>query len=362
MIAVDVALERQGFALDAQFTAGAGITALFGESGSGKSTILHLIAGLLRPSRGRIAIDDRVFTDTARGIFLPPHRRRVGYVFQDALLFPHLSVRRNLRYGAWFNRAHATRIGFDQAVGLLGIGHLLDRKPSTLSGGERQRAAIGRALLSGPDLLLMDEPLAALDHERKREIIPYIEKLRDELKLPIIYVSHAMDEVARLAGHVVAMDKGRVTAAGSPADILQPRGAAPAGRFARLSVLAAHAPRFDETYGLTTLAHAAGPITLIGRVDAGRGPTRVVIRAIDVTLALAMPCDISIRTMLKGRIAAITAGEGAIMFAEVELEGGDRLAAAVTRKAVDDMGLDAGDTVYCLIKAVSIDERLMAAP
>ncbi|CAN5404277.1 molybdenum ABC transporter ATP-binding protein [soil metagenome] len=362
MIDVDVALVRNNFTLEAKFKTGSGITALFGESGSGKSTLLHLIAGLVRPSRGKIVADNRVFLDTERHIDLPPHRRRVGYVFQDALLFPHLNVARNLRYGTWFNRKDGARIGFADAVELLGISHLLDRKPPTLSGGERQRVAIGRALLSGPALLLMDEPLAALDLDRKREIIPYIERLRDDLKLPVIYVSHAIDEVARLADHVVALERGRIIAEGTAGDVLQPRGAGTADRFARASVLTAHTPQFDETYGLTTLAHPAGPISIAGRIDARRGKIRVIVRAIDVTLALAKPSHISVRTMLKGRIFAVNRSDGPIMFADVELQGGDHLTAAITRKAVDDMGLDAGDAVHCLIKAVSIDERLMIAP
>ena len=208
----------------------------------------------------------------------------------------------------------------------------------------------------------MDEPLAALDLDRKREIIPYIERLRDELKLPVIYVSHAIDEVARLADHVVALDKGHVVGEGTPAEILQPRGVT-TDRFTRVSVLSAHGPQFDAHYGLTAVMHPAGPITLIGRLDARLGVAiRVVIRATDVTLALAKPSDISLRTMLKGRVSAVSPGEGAIMYVDVELDGGDRLAAAVTRKAVDELGLDHGDQVYCLIKAVSIDERLMLAP
>ena len=361
MIDVAVSLSRGGFTLDAQFSAGRGITALFGPSGSGKSTILNLIAGLTRPDRGRIAIGETVFTDTARGISLPPHRRRIGYVFQDALLFPHLNVRRNLGYGRWFSREPGA-VGIDQIAALLGIGHLLDRAPATLSGGERQRAAIGRALLSNPRIFLMDEPLAALDVERKAEIIPYIERLRDELGLPILYVSHAVDEVARLADRIITLADGRVAGEGPVSEILGPKLGAGRDRFARFAVINGSRPVYDERYDLTSVEHPAGKISVAGRLSQHDGHVRIIVRATDVTLSLSKPNEISIRTMLKGTIANIEEAKGPVVIAEVALAGGDRLAAAITRKAVDELGLDQGDTVYCLIKAVSIDERLMQAP
>ena len=211
MIEANLSTSRGAFSLVAAFTAGRGITALFGPSGAGKSTVLNLIAGLTRLDEGYIRVDGTVFADTSLGISLPVHRRRIGYVFQDALLFPHLDVRRNLVYGRRFAPAEV-KSDFSQIVDLLGIAHLLERKPATLSGGERQRVAIGRALLTDPRLLLMDEPLAALDIDRKAEVIPYIERLRDELGLPILYVSHAIDEVARLADRVIVLDRGRITA------------------------------------------------------------------------------------------------------------------------------------------------------
>jgi molybdate transport system ATP-binding protein len=361
MIKAELALTRGDFSLDVSFTAGPGVTALFGPSGSGKSTILNLIAGLIRPDRGRVAIDDTVFTDTENGIATPPHRRRIGYVFQDALLFPHLNVRRNLDYGTWFSRAPAAA-SIDHIAGLLGIGHLLDRAPSTLSGGERQRVAIGRALLANPRLLLMDEPLAALDIERKAEIIPYIERLREELSLPILYVSHAVDEVARLADRVIALANGRVAAEGTVTEILGSKLGPGQDRFARLAVINGSSPAYDEGYGLTTVEHPAGRITVAGRLKSHNGNLRIVVRATEVTLSLSPPHGISVRTMLKGTIAHIEPAQGPVVIAEVELVGGERLAAAITRKAVDDLGLQAGDPVFCLIKAVSIDERLMLAP
>lgn len=360
MIEIDVALSRVDFALQVAFTAGSGITALFGESGAGKSTVLHLAAGLIRPDRGRIAVNGTVFTDTQSRTFLPPHQRRVGYVFQDALLFPHLNVRQNLLYGRWFTKPAEEAISLDQVTSLLGIGHLLDRRPTTLSGGERQRVAIGRALLAAPRLLLMDEPLAALDIERKREIIPYIQKLRDELNLPILYVSHAIEEVARLADRVILMAQGKVVGDGPPQQVLGPKAGPGDDRFARISILTTVGPSYDPSYQLTEVTHPAGRITLPGRIAPGEGPIRLVIRATDVTLALTKPRELSIRTALPGKVAGFSEPQGAVVMVEVGLAGGEMLAAAVTRKAVDELGLGIGDQVWCLVKSVSIDDRLMA--
>ncbi|MGE0242071.1 MAG: molybdenum ABC transporter ATP-binding protein [Parvibaculaceae bacterium] len=362
MIEVDVALARTGFALEVGFTAGPGITALFGESGAGKSTVLHLVAGLLRPDRGRIVVDGTVFTDRNARIFLPPHRRRIGYVFQDALLFPHLTVRQNLLYGRWFTRPGSGAVSLEQVAELLGIEALLGRRPTTLSGGERQRVAIGRALLAAPHILLMDEPLAALDIERKREIIPYIQKLRDELGLPILYVSHAIEEVARLADRVILMAQGKVVSDGPAQQVLGPKAGPGDDRFARISILTTGNPSYDQAYQLTEVSHPAGRITLPGRIAPGDGTVRLVIRATDVTLAVSQPRELSIRTALRGKVAAISEPAGAVVMVEVGLTGGELLAAAVTRKAVDELGLGIGDQVYCLVKSVSIDDRLMAAP
>jgi molybdate transport system ATP-binding protein len=197
------------FALDFAFESDARVIALFGPSGSGKSTLLNVIAGLIRPQVGLVRVEGRVLTDTPAGTFVPPHRRRIGYVFQDTRLFPHLSVRRNLAYGRWFTSASERYASPEEIVALLGLGTLLDRRPPTLSGGEKQRVAIGRALLASPRLLLMDEPLASLDAARKAETLPYIERLRDELAIPVVYVSHSRDEVDRLADEVVHLEAGR---------------------------------------------------------------------------------------------------------------------------------------------------------
>lgn len=208
---IDVALRhRQGdFTLDLAFHSAAPVVALFGPSGSGKSTVLHAIAGLLRPETGRVMVGGRLLTDTAAGLHVPPHRRRIGYVFQEGRLFPHLNVRQNLLYGRRFTPKGERFGSIDEITALLGLEPLLSRRPTTLSGGEKQRVAIGRAILASPRLLLMDEPLASLDTARKAETLPYIERLRDELGIPIVYVSHSPEEVARLTREVIRLEGGR---------------------------------------------------------------------------------------------------------------------------------------------------------
>ena len=211
MIALSVRHRRGDFVLDVAFESDARVVALFGPSGSGKTTLLHVVAGLIRPHRGMVRVEGRVLADTASGTFLPPHRRRIGYVFQDGRLFPHLSVRGNLAYGRRFAPKRERYADPGEVVALLGLGPLLDRRPQTLSGGEKQRVAIGRALLASPRLLLMDEPLASLDAARKAETLPYVERLRDELRIPIVYVSHSREEVDRLADEVVELRAGRLS-------------------------------------------------------------------------------------------------------------------------------------------------------
>lgn len=217
-IAIDVVLRQGDFTLTAALALpGAGVTVLFGPSGAGKTSLINCVAGLVRPERGRIAVGERVLFDSRARIDLPPERRHVGYVFQDGRLFPHMTVAANLRYGM---KAATGSVGFDEVVDLLGIGHLLQRRPANLSGGEKQRVAIGRALLSSPQLLLMDEPLASLDHARRAEILPYLERLRDRYALPILYVTHDRNEARRLAALVVLFRHGQVTAQGRPEQVL----------------------------------------------------------------------------------------------------------------------------------------------
>jgi molybdate transport system ATP-binding protein len=214
VLAVDVEKRLGAFTLAGRFKATGGVTALFGPSGAGKTTLVNMIAGLLAPDRGSIALDDTVLFDAAAGIDVPPHRRRIGYVFQEGRLFPHLSVRQNLDYGRRMSRHPRDSDAFARIAQLLDIGPLLDRRPRTLSGGERQRVAIGRALLIRPRLLLLDEPLASLDAARKHEILPYLVRLRDEAHVPMVYVSHTAAELRQIATNVVRLDAGRVVASG----------------------------------------------------------------------------------------------------------------------------------------------------
>ncbi len=348
---VDVDLARGSFRLAARFTAPSGLTALFGRSGSGKTTLVDIVGGLVRPDRGRVAVDGQALVDSAAGVFVPRHRRRLGYVFQDSRLFPHLSVRRNLLYGRWFNRATGgPAVEFDTVVDLLGIGRLLDRSPESLSGGEKQRVAIGRALLAHPRLLLMDEPLASLDEGRRAEILPYIERLRDEAGVPILYVSHSAVEVARLATTVVLLADGKVTAVGPVSDILPLADPGDGG-----SVLDAVVARHDEEFRLTVLATRAGELQ-VPRLGAAVGTTvRAYIRGRDVMLALAPPEEISALNVLAGRVAEVVPdGNGAQ--AEIRLDcNGASLAARVTAKSVHRLRLAPGLAVYAVIKSVSFE-------
>jgi molybdate transport system ATP-binding protein len=352
-MSLDVDLEhaREGFRLAAHFTAPPGLTALFGRSGSGKTTLVDIVAGLIAPHRGRVAVDGQTLVDTERGVFVAKHLRRIGYVFQDSRLFPHLSVRQNLLYGRWFAAGNGGASGdFDSVVELLGIGPLLDRRPDPLSGGEKQRVAIGRALLAHPRLLLMDEPLASLDEARRAEILPYIERLRDEAGVPILYVSHSVAEVARLATTVVILTEGQITAVGPVLDVLPLADAGDGG-----SVLDAVVARHDEAFQLTALASAAGDLQ-VPRLAAPVGThVRAYIRARDVMLSLRPPEEISALNVLAGRITTITPGTSGAQ-ADVRLDcNGATLMARVTAKSVQRLALSPGRPVYAVIKSVSFE-------
>ena len=347
---VDVDHRRGSFHLEARFTAAPGLTALFGRSGSGKTSLVNIVGGLIRPDRGRIAVDGQVLVDTERGLFVPAHRRRIGYVFQDSRLFPHLSVRRNLLYGRWFARGGGgAKADLGTVVDLLGIGHLLERHPDSLSGGEKQRVAIGRALLAKPRLLLMDEPLASLDEARRAEILPYIERLRDEAGVPILYVSHSVAEVARLATTVVVLADGRVSAVGPVQDILPLADATDGG-----AVLDATVSCHDEAFQLSILQSLAGELQ-VPRLPVPVGaPVRAYIRARDVMLSLQPPTDISALNVLAGTIAGISPAGSAQ--ADIRLDcNGATLMARVTAKSVDRLGLAAGRPVYAVVKSVSFE-------
>jgi molybdate transport system ATP-binding protein len=355
---LDVAIQARlgSFELDVAFAAPMpGVTALFGRSGAGKSSIVQAIAGLVRPRTGHIRIGGAVLFDSRAGIDLAPERRRVGYVFQDARLFPHMTVERNLTYG--FRRAPAAErgIGLTPVVELLGISPLLARRPQHLSGGERQRVALGRALLAQPRLLLMDEPLAALDAERKAELLPYLERLHAELALPIVYVTHAIDEVARLADTLVVVEAGRVAACG-PLSAVLARGDLPllGDREDALNVIDAVVVAQEPARGLTRLGFAGGDFR-VSRVDRpGGAKLRLRIAARDVILATERPASISIRNVLAGRVAVLAEGRGGAALVTVAI-GATSLHARITADAAHDLRLEAGHPVFVLVKSVAID-------
>ncbi|MFO1304625.1 MAG: molybdenum ABC transporter ATP-binding protein [Burkholderiales bacterium] len=357
MIEVDVEERLGAFHLDVRFEADAPIVGLFGRSGAGKTSVVNAIAGIGRPHRGRIRINGDVLFDTSQGIDVPPERRRVGYVFQDALLFPHLDVLANLTYGERLRAPSERVIARERVVELLGLGGLLARKPRTLSGGEKQRVAIGRALLAQPRILLMDEPLAALDVERKAEILDYVERLRDELSIPIIYVSHSVAEITRLADTVVVLSEGRCLAAGNVEDVMGRADLRPAtGRYEAGALVDTQVLRHDDASGLTTLGFDGGEL-LVPKVDAATGErVRARIRARDVSLAIARPQGISILNILPGRVVSVDDGGGAIVDVQVAV-GSATIAARISRRSRDDLGIRAGRDVFALVKAISFDQR-----
>ena len=357
-LSVAVTHRLGAFELAAAFHAENGVTALFGRSGSGKTTLVNIVGGLLRPQTGRVALDDTVLVDTQKRIWVPPHRRRIGVVFQEGRLLPHLSVRQNLVFGRWFAPRRERAVDVAAVVDLLGIGPLLGRRPAGLSGGEKQRVAIGRALLSKPRLLLMDEPLAALDDTRKAEILPYLERLRDEARVPIVYVSHSVAEVARLADTLVVLDNGRVTAVGPVADVLARldivslAGSREAGAVLEARILAQ-----DDGYGLTILSTPAGELR-VPRIDLPQGARlRIQVLARDVTLSLGPPTGSSALNVLAAVVVEVpkVAGDGAPSIA-LRLEcGGVPLLARITRRSVSEMGLAPGKPVFAVIKSVALD-------
>lgn len=356
---LDISLVHRfgNFAIDVSFQAPDGITALFGRSGTGKTTVVNAVAGLLRPDRGRIRVNGNVLLDTDAGINIPVHARRVGYVFQDARLFPHLNVRQNLLFGARFNPMAGAPSALDQVVELLGIAHLLGRRPGTLSGGEKQRVAIGRALLSAPRILLMDEPLAALDEARKAEILPYLERLRDELDIPILYVSHVVPEVARLATTLVAISDGRVVRHGPAAEVLADPNTFPVlGRQEAGSILVATVVGHDHADGMTELSFSGGRI-FTPYFQATPGTThRVRIRARDIILALRPPEDTSALNILPATVRAIGAQEGAIVDVSVRCGAADLLA-RITRRSLTRLDLREGARCYAILKSVAVARR-----
>ena len=360
---INLTHQQGAFTLEASFTSNGRLTALFGPSGSGKTTLINLIGGLIKPQQGKIEVDDRVLVDTQKRILLPPHKRRVGYVFQDARLFPHLSVAQNLRYGRFFTPANERYSDFDAVVELLGISHLLDRKPRLLSGGEKQRVAIGRALITSPRLILMDEPLAALDEARKAEIMPYIERLRDETKIPIVYVSHSISEVARLATDVVALSAGKVIAFGSANDVLAQSDLQSLHDTSESSALIElEMQQTDDGYGLSRL-HAHNTDWFLPKTNAAIGQKmRVRIRARDVMLSKTKPDSISALNIVPVQVSSIepdTSGQ-----ALIGLRYGDqKLLSRITQRSVATLELAIGNDVFAIVKTATFsNDNTAAAP
>ncbi|QQE91009.1 molybdenum ABC transporter ATP-binding protein [Azotobacter chroococcum] len=344
-----------GFALDVDLKLpGHGVTALFGHSGSGKTTVLRCVAGLERAVEAYLEINGEVWQDSAAGVFLPTHRRALGYVFQESSLFPHLTVRRNLEYGLKRVDAASRRVSWERVLELLGIGHLLDRLPGRLSGGERQRVGIARALLTSPRLLLLDEPLAALDLKRKNEILPYLERLHDELDIPVLLVSHSPDEVARLADHVVLLDQGRVAAQGALQETLArldlPTAFSEDAGVVIESVVAEH----DDHYHLSRLEFPGGAVLVARRPEALGQHLRLRVHARDVSLALQRIEDTSITNVLPATVREVVeADTPAHVLVRLDAEG-TPLIARITRRSCDQLEVLPGKRMWAQIKAVAL--------
>ncbi|HIQ44077.1 molybdenum ABC transporter ATP-binding protein [Ectopseudomonas khazarica] len=348
-------VQHPGFRLDVDLDLPSrGVSALFGHSGSGKTSCLRCFAGLDRPREGYLQVAGERWQDSASGDFLPAHRRAIGYVFQDANLFPHLSVRGNLEFGQRRIAARERKVALDQALELLGIGHLLERLPSALSGGERQRVGIARALVTSPRLLLMDEPLASLDLKRKQEVLPYLERLHEELDIPVIYVSHAPDEVARLADHLVLLEDGQVRASGPLKELLLRTDLPFASDDDAEAVIDGQASAYDARYGLVELClpGSEARLRLPHAALQAQQRVRVKIKARDVSLSLQRAEGSSLLNLLP-----VTVDSWQVLDAQVLLTlrlGEQRLLARITRYSFDQLGIHAGQAIWAQIKSVSL--------
>ncbi|HVH83667.1 MAG TPA: molybdenum ABC transporter ATP-binding protein [Steroidobacteraceae bacterium] len=366
MLRVSLLKRREEFTLAASFAAPLpGAIAVFGRSGSGKTTLIDLIAGLLPPDEGEVQLAGAVLTDTRRGIAVAPERRRIGYVFQDGRLFPHLTAAANLRYGERRARAISHGIRFEEVVELLGLAALLHRRPHELSGGERQRVALGRALLSQPQLLLLDEPMASLDVARREEVLPYLETLRDWLSVPMLYVSHQFEEVLRLATYIVLLEEGRVLAAGPVGEMsLRPELRTVLAPDLVGAVLDGLVTGVDAAGGTVELAIGAGKLQVSLRQVPLGARVRVQLLARDIILATQPIEHLSVRNALLGTVTAITSDDAASVLVQVDV-GGPTVLARITEAARQALRLAPGDAVWALVKAVSTRGhafRLFGAP
>jgi len=343
---IDIDLARGAFRLQAAFATTGGVTAFFGPSGAGKTSLGLIVAGLLRPDRGRIVLNGRVLADTDARIWVPPHRRRISSVFQDGRLFPHLTVRQNLAYGAWFNRTDRSQ--FQPVVELLGLESLLGRRPATLSGGEQRRVAIGRALLAVPDLLLLDEPMTGLDAARREEILAYLERLRDMFAVPMILISHSTEEIVRLADCVVQVADGRVVRSGPLVAIMPLLGPGnEAGAVVDTTV-----ERVDSGVALATLSFDGGQLRVpaAGLVPGAR--LRLLIRAADIGVALERPERLSILNTVPSIIAGLEPADETSIDVAL-MAGATRLVARITRLSAETLRLEPGMAVHALVKSVA---------
>ncbi|WP_455910593.1 molybdenum ABC transporter ATP-binding protein [Pseudomonas putida] len=357
MIEVRLQLNYPGFALKVDLKLpGRGVTALYGHSGSGKTTCLRCIAGLERAEDGFVQVNDQVWQDSRNGLFVPPHKRALGYVFQEASLFPHLSVLANLEFGFKRIARQQRRVDMAHATELLGIAHLLDRHPQHLSGGERQRIGIARALLTSPQLLLMDEPLAALDSKRKSEILPYLERLHDELDIPVLYVSHAQDEVARLADHIVLLSDGQALASGPIGETLARLDLPMALGDDAGVVINGSVSAYDAHYHLLTLQLPDSALSMrVAHAPLALGKQlRIKVQARDVSLSLQAQEPSSILNRLPVTVTGeICADNNAHVLVRLDA-GGTPLLARITRFSRDQLQLHPGQALWAQIKAVAV--------
>jgi molybdate transport system ATP-binding protein len=363
MLRVQLRKRRGDFSLEVDFHAPVpGVTALFGRSGCGKSTLISLIAGLLSPDAGHVQIGDEVLVDTTRHFELDARHRRIGVVFQDARLFPHFSVLGNLQYGAKRQpRDGVAPVKFDDVVTMLGLGALLKRRPHELSGGEKQRVALGRALLAQPRLLLLDEPLASLDLARREEVLPYFEKLRDALAIPIVYVSHQFDEVLRLATRVVLMDAGRVLADGELAAVSRHAALrAIVGPDAVGAVMSGVVERVDQA-GLTVVRVGDAELLVDEAAEVGQR-IQIQVLARDVIVASGFPVGLSVRNAVAARVVSVTPDVGRAVLVELDIGRTATLLARITSRASQELELSSGKQVWALIKAVSLRGHVFNAP
>lgn len=364
MLRLSVTKRWDGFELSARLDAPTpGIVALFGRSGCGKTTLINIISGLLAPDEGRVELDGVVLTDTREHVAIAVERRRIGYVFQDSRLFPHLGVLANLRYGLRRAPRGSGAIALDEVLALLGLEPLLGRRPYQLSGGERQRVALGRALLSQPRLLLLDEPLAALDAARREEVLPYLERLRDRLSIPMVYVSHQLEEVLRLATHVALMEAGGIVAAGTLSDIsLRPELQAIVGSEAVGAILDGTVECVDAERGVADV-RLGGGVLHVSLQEAHVGTRiRLQLLARDIILATEPPRGLSVRNSLQGVIAEISDDVANAVLVKVDIGSGVTVLSRVTRHAVQDLGLRPGMGVWALVKAVSARGHAYSGP